>query len=283
MPNGKGHSFIRTLVNGVEIDQIPIDDRGLNYGDGLFETIAVRNGKPELLDAHLKRLKLGCDRLQISTSESNLREEIQILVDRQSSAVLKIIVTRGSGGRGYRIPEITSSRRILSLSSYPEYPDPTIHGAEVWFCDTRLSNQPLLSGLKHLNRLEQILARNESKGVDRDEGLMSNEEGDVIEGTMSNLFYIKDGALFTPRLERCGVAGVMRSKVLGIAKNLNITTHIKNITKEELPGMDELFLTNSLFRIWPIGRLDNYSFNIGPITSRLMSALSVLLAERVSE
>ncbi|MDP2902926.1 MAG: aminodeoxychorismate lyase, partial [Methylovulum sp.] len=210
------------LVNGECRTHIEITDRGFQYGDGLFETIKVINRQPVFLDLHLSRLQAGCRRLYIPFPDfQTLTFEAGMLCKRScadSPAVLKLIITRGSGGRGYKQPDLIQPTRAFSLHPFPEYPS-TFYadGIVARFCGTRLGLNPALAGIKHLNRLEQVLARAEWNDTAIQEGIMLDVNDHVIEGTMTNLFYIKDNTLYTAALAQTGVAGVMRNIIMRLS------------------------------------------------------------------
>ena len=255
------------LVNGTVQTQINITDRGFQYGDGLFETIAVFNGKPCFLNRHLERLTQGCQRLKIPAPDLNLLQtEIQHLCQGTETAVLKIIITRGSGGRGYRQPDPILPTRVLSLHPFPTYPN---DGITARFCQTRLSLNPTLAGLKHLNRLEQVLARSEWTDEVM-EGIMLDINERVIEGTMSNLFYIKNQQLYTAKLTQSGVAGIIRSLII---EQHNVIEH--DYTKTELLNADELFICNAVIGIMPVKQLEQQFFNISKHTHDLQHWLHI--------
>jgi len=264
-------------VNGKDTTHINLQDRGLQYGDGLFETIAVSNGRLEFWQRHMQRLQLGCRRLNIPPPDSQLLlDEARQIVGRRHKAVLKIIITRGEGGRGYRPPAQTSTRpnRIVSLHDWPDYTAANAsEGISLRYCSTPLGINPVLAGVKHLNRLEQVMARSEWNDAEIQEGIMLNSWGDVIEGTMSNLFFIKDGMLHSPDLSNCGVAGIMRGVILELARSANIPLKVGCYNRADMDAADELFITNSLIGIWPVQRLEQRSFDIGPLTRQIMSTL----------
>lgn len=261
------------LVNGQPATTVPIADRGLAYGQGVFETILVAAGQPALINDHYDRLIQGCQRLNIPTANllDALRRDISSLDLPTADSVLKVTITCGSGGRGYLTPEEVSLTRILSLSSVPAYPDNPQQGVSVHWCRTQLAVQPLLSGIKHLNRLEQVLARDEWRHTNCREGLVCDTRGFVIEGTMSNLFWVQDGVLYTPDLTGSGIEGVMRRQVLAQAAKWAIEVRIGSFTPEEVRAADELFLCNSLNGIWPIVQLGQEKFKLGELTARLQS------------
>lgn len=265
----------RILFNGEPTEQIPVMDRGLHYGDGLFETLRVQAGRLPLWPWHWRRLQHGCERLGIPLpEEATLLQEIGALVGTEQQAVLKLILTRGPGQRGYAVPEPMRPSRLLILSDWPDYPaDYRRDGVRVYTCQTRLGRNPALAGIKHLNRLEQVLARREWSGRAYQEGVLCDTEGHVIEGTMSNLFWCKRDQLYTPDLASCGVTGVMREIVIDLAHRSPISTKIGLWPATDLADADEVFMTNSLIGIWPVSYIFNKSFQAGPVTLQLQSML----------
>jgi len=268
------------LVNGKTEDRISVSDRGLQYGDGLFETIAYRNGVAEFLDAHLNRLSLGCERLAIPFQQPDqLRSELDTICQNLTGddTVIKIIVTRGSGGRGYFSDKDSIPTRIISTHPYPSFADSNYTmGINLRFCDQILSENPFLAGIKHLNRLEQVLARNEWSDPNINEGLMSDSHGNVIEGTMSNIFIVKLGQLFTPKLNKSGVAGIMRAQIMKLASENSLLVKEEVITQKEVNNADEVFVCNSVIGIWPVSHIADTSYQVGPITQQLQHALQQL-------
>ena len=256
-------------IDGVPAAMLPVQDRGLQYGDGLFETLAVQDGRISLLDFHLDRLATGCERLGFAMPPAaSLKVELQA-ASAADRAVLKLILTRGSGGRGYRPAEAAVPRRILSRHPWPEYPATwSQDGVRARVCALRLAAQPQLAGIKHLNRLEQVLARAEWGDADGfQEGLMLDQEGRVIEGTMSNVFASPgEGVLLTPDLSRCGVAGVMRRYLLEQAAKAGITVRVEPFPLATLLRAREIFLCNSILGVWPVTELAGRRYPIGAMT-----------------
>jgi 4-amino-4-deoxychorismate lyase len=263
------------LINGVLKTHIEITDRGFQYGDGLFETIEVRDGQAAFLERHLERLKAGCQRLYIPFPGAELLGlEAAELSSMQSRAVLKIIVTRGSGGRGYRQPEAIQTTRVLSLHPYPDYPETyQEQGILACFCTTRLGLNPGLAGIKHLNRLEQVMARAEWNDPDIQEGLMLDVNDQVIEGTMTNLFYVKHNSLYTSVLDQSGVAGIMRNIIISVSAECGVPVIEHLFTKDELLLADEVFVCNSIIGIWPVKQIATKNFSVGPMTKTLQIQL----------
>ena len=262
------------LINGLASDTVPVSDRGFQYGDGLFETIAVQHGTPLLWDSHMHRLADGCARLGLQMPGVDvLHDEITRACNGTQLAVGKIIVTRGSAGRGYAATKGMEQTRVVSHADWPGYPaDYAIHGVMVRLCSTTLGRNPSLAGIKHLNRLEQVLARAEW-GDDCAEGLMCDSEGYVIEGTRTNVFAVCGGTLITPELSQSGVAGVMRAEVLRCARECGMGCSEEQITPDRLLSADEIFLSNSIIGIWPVRILASRSFKIGKATHTIQTAL----------
>lgn len=263
------------LIDGIPEDRIPVDDRGLNYGDGLFETLNLSRGGPCLWQRHLDRLEAGCRRLGITAPDPCLlRHEAARVIAGRRDGVLKILITRGSSGRGYRPDPQAQPRRLLQWLPAPNYPsDARTQGVLLRFCATPMARNPRLAGIKHLNRLEQVLARSEWDDPAISEGLMLDSEGLVIEGTISNLFVEADDKLLTPKLDQAGVQGVVRGLVLEGARSLGVECQERELIVADLTEADALFLTNSLFGIWPVSRLEGRSYRPGKWTRELQQLL----------
>lgn len=262
-------------INGEANKPLTAGNRGLHYGDGLFETVAMVQGRPQLWTRHLERLQEGCRRLAIPMPDPEaLQAEVEQVASGVDRCVVKIIVTRTGNARGYRPEPGLSPERIVLQRPWPDYPREFHHtGVAVRWCQTRLARQPLLAGIKHLNRLEQVLARAEWQD-EYAEGLMRDTDGRVIEGTMSNLFLVMEGTLLTPDLAQSGVAGVMRAEVLEQARRLGIPNAQRPVSVDMVEQADELFLTNSLIGIWPIARLEARHYAVvGKITQTLQAAI----------
>lgn len=265
------------LINGLFSESVPAQDRGLHYGDGVFETIAIQNGKHLCWEAHYLRLQAGCNRLGMQCPTPDLlSSEIRRLPLSGPRCVVKIIVTRGPGGRGYRPPDpAPAPTRILGLYPWPDFPSAyATEGIKARICSTRLGVNPQLAGLKHLNRLEQVLARGEWDEPDIAEGLMLDTRGLVIEGTMSNLFCVKDNVLITPDLSACGIAGIVRGCILELSAQLAMQVSIRTMTETELYTADELFLCNSVIGVWPVREIEQRIFTIGPHTREIRELLA---------
>jgi len=263
------------LVNGKFTEHISASDRGFLYGDGLFETIEVRRGIPVFLSRHLERLKQGCARLGLVMPDAELlSNELCQLYEQHDEGILKIVITRGNGGRGYRPPEDAETLRVLSFHSLPEIPDYYYtQGIRLYACETDVSVSKTLSGLKSLCRLDQVMAQREWNEGEYAEGLMCDASGHVIEGTKSNLFVVSEGELFTPALQYGGVKGIMRDKILELAQQCGIPVHEKTMYVDFVKQADEIFMTNSIIHIWPVCQYAENIYEVGAITLQLMSTL----------
>src|ERR1700678_4714436 len=235
-------------VNGRESTSVDARDRGLQYGDGVFETMRVRRGRIRLLEYHLERLEAGCGRLEIAgPSLAVLRRELARIAALRGEGVLKLTVTRGSGRRGYRPTGRERCTRIVALHGFPKA---AAHGAaapsRVRLCETPLGLNPRLAGLKTLNRLESVLARAEWSDERIWEGLMRDVDGNIVCGTISNLFLRRASTLMTPVLDRCGVAGVMRRWILEAARELRLKPVERRLRWQDLSTAEEAFMSNAV-------------------------------------
>ena len=263
-----------TLINGEPGSNVSAQDRGFQFGDGLFETLAVADGVPLLWERHVQRLFSGAQRLNIMPpSDSVLRQEAQQVCAGARRAVLKIILTRGISERGYALPAHAAATRVLSLRPWPDYPaSHRTQGVTVQFCQTKISRHATLAGIKHLNRLEQILARAELK-PDCSEGLMLDEQDRVVEGTMSNVFIATGERIATPDLSFSGVQGIMRDVVRERVAALSLDCQVRSLTVDDVLNADEIFLTNSLIGIWPVRCIGSKQYSVGKLSLRIQEAV----------
>lgn len=279
-------SVFESLVNGRRDDRISIHDRGLQFGDGLFETIAVRDGTALHLRRHMQRLSCGCRRLAIA--HLDIQALTGVLQDKARDypeAVIKLMVTRGLTERGYAADADLTPSLIVKISDYPDWPQArSQQGITVQLCETRLAAQPQLAGIKHLNRLEQVLARREWRGPSIQEGLLFDHDGNLVEASMSNVFLVMDDTLVTPDLSACGVAGVMRSVILDLARRDGMQIRVQNIPREALATASEVFLCNSLIGIWTVREIRHMAvYGAAPVTAHLRRRLLETAGHDVSE
>jgi len=252
-------------------------DRGLHYGDGLFETIAIHSGIAQLLNEHITRLSESCLRLKIEGVDFlKIQKEIEQQAKITDEGVLKLIVTRGSGGRGYSTPDIVNASYMILQYPLPNYNRKFWNkGVAIKKCELVLANQPLLAGMKHLNRLENVMAKMEIENSEYQEGILCDSTQNIIEATSSNVFIVLNNNVFTPKLDKCGVSGVMRDEVIKKLHENRINIEVLNIPFEDILNADEIFLTNSVIGIWPVAKFNERMYSNFPIARMLMTSLKI--------
>jgi 4-amino-4-deoxychorismate lyase len=266
-------------VDGVSGAVLPADDRGLHYGDGLFETVLVRNGQARFLDAHLARLSRGMARLAIAVDcLPLLRAEIDAAVTAAPPlAILKIILTRGSAERrGYAPQGNETPRRLVTLWAAPARDATLDAGVNLRVASIRLGENPALAGIKHLNRLENVLAAAEAAHHDAFESLLLDASGNLVSGAMSNVFIVRAGGVSTPLVDRCGVAGVMRGIVLRECAALGIDVGEERLVLADLYSAAEVFITNARIGVVPVRRVGEHSFDMNKLAKRLAAHIESL-------
>lgn len=247
-----------TWINGKETDMIPISDRGFQYGDGVWETLAIRNGQIKQFTHHLQRLQKGLVAfgfINIDAIIVAIKYDVLALLNTTDiqTAVLKVTVSRGSGGRGFYYDDSIKPRRIVSLYAMPTYPASySSEGIRLTLCQTRLPHRPQLTGFKQLGCIEQVIAKAEFQ-TDYQEGLMCDYNSHIIEGTMSNFFIITEqNTIITPDLQMCGVAGIARSCIVDQVRAMGIHLKITTVTEADVQQAKGLFMSNSVIRLWPV-------------------------------
>lgn len=257
------------LVNGVATASLPASDRGLAYGDGVFRTFAFRNGRASAWRRQVAKLAADARALGIACpDETVLQTEVGEATRDAAQCAVKIIVTRGSEARGYAYAAEPVPTRIVSTSALPQYPRHWHErGIAVRLCSLRLARQPALAGIKHLNRLENVLARAEWQDPDIAEGLLRDSAGCVIGGTMSSLFLLAGDVLLTPDLSQCGVAGVTRERVIEAARRSGIACRVAAVSLEEVLASTEAILVNSLIGAWRIRQLGTVAWQRDSLTA----------------
>lgn len=268
------------FTQGERVTSVDVDDRGLQYGDGLFETVAIRDGKPRLWNNHMARLARGCDLLRIKQPDpdellAGVMNAVFASKVPSAYAVVKVIITAGHGLRGYgrgeaMTPSILFGVFITAPASRRFYAE----GVETLLCDTRLASDSAFAGIKTLNRLEQVLARSEVLATDAFEGLTMDADDNIICGTMSNVFFVRDKKLTTAAVERSGVAGVMRRHVIDVMSEQGVETEIRYTSLTDLNDAEEVFLSNSQFGVLPVSRCGSNSWAVGDVTQHVMAVLA---------
>ncbi|QSX35741.1 aminodeoxychorismate lyase [Shewanella sedimentimangrovi] len=250
-------------VNGVQTDQISALDRGLAYGDGLFATMRVSgSGTILMLEHHLLRLSQGAARIGIKWSPSDkLQAQLQHLAALHPGQCLKLVLTRGCGGRGYQPPAEAKASEIISFSPVPaHYPRWQQQGVALASSEVRLGRQPLLAGIKHLNRLEQVLIRSQALPEWAQDWLVRDSDGLIIETSMANLFFVTEEEVLTPAITRAGVAGVTREQVIKALLALGYRVRCCDLDDSVLAQSRHVFLCNSLLGPVNVLRIDQCSY-----------------------
>lgn len=272
----------RSWVDGEPATTVPVDDRGLMYGDGVFETIVCRDREPRFLDLHLARLGAGCAALGIRLpSQQALVEELRRVAGEGGEggdAILRLAVTRGSSERGYAPPANSCPRRILQRYPLATGAAAAAGGIRACHSAVTLGIAPQLAGFKHLNRLENVLARAQLAGSGCAEAVLATTTGELVGGTLSNLFACLDGRLVTPPIEVAGVRGVMRSVVLREAAKLGLDAGEQRLRAPDLLRASEIFFTNVRVGLWPVRELAGWRSESapGPVATALQARIAGL-------
>ena len=258
-------------VDGTAQTVVPATDRGLAYGDGVFRTLTAIGGRPRHWRHQYERLAADCRSLALPAPDrAFLEREIALVAGDAARCVVKITVTGGSGARGYRRPDAPQTTVIVASSAYPDYPATCrAEGVAVHVCTIRLALQPALAGVKHLNRLQNVLARSEWNDPDVREGLMRDAADRLVCGTMSNVFLVEDDRLVTPALDRCGVAGATRAVLLEAAAQRARTVAIEDVAWDRVLRANEVLLTNSVIGVWSVRRIGDHALPRGRMADEL--------------
>jgi len=246
------------LINGIPQEQLHVADRGLQYGDGVFRTLRASSGKLIWWGDHYAKLAADARALGIACPVEEVLKPECLTVAQGQDCVVKVILTRGAGQRGYALPDPASPTRMVMSSALPDYPAAFVsQGIKVRWCSLKLGRQPRLAGIKHLNRLENVLARAEWSAPDIAEGLLLDEAGWVIGGVMSNFLFIRGKTLFTPDLSQCGVAGVTRERIMRLAQRQGMQVRITQMRPQDVFRADEVCVCNSLMGVLRVSMIDD--------------------------
>ena len=246
-------------INGQIADQLTVSDRAFQYGDGCFTTMAYVNGQLSLWSQHLARLQADCQRLAIAFTQWTALEQAlhTVLVQvTEANAVIKVVITRGQGGRGYSPLGVSAPSFVISSHPFPShYADWQQLGINLAHCPLTLAKQPLLAGLKHLNRLEQVLIKQAMAVYDEEDALVCDTDGVIVESSAANVFWLQDGQWYTPSLSDCGVAGVMRQQVIKLlASRHEQVLEVRQMLNASF-NADEMFICNALMGVVPVRSL----------------------------
>ncbi|WP_371189206.1 aminodeoxychorismate lyase [Thalassotalea maritima] len=248
-----------TSVNFSQQHTLNVKDRGLAFGDGVFTTARVVRGKVEYVEQHIQRLVDACQRLALDNVPfATVRDEINKAAVDINDGCLKVIITAGESNRGYARANPIEPTVIVQTSAYPvHYHRWQNEGICLAVSQLQLGINPMLAGIKHLNRLEQVLMRNELDGLAADELVVSDVNGHVVECSSANIFWQQHGQWFTPDLSLAGVNGIIRQQLV---KKLNakiVTTDVN-----ALFNADSIFICNAILGIAPVVRLANKTLDI---------------------
>lgn len=264
------------LINGNSNYTISPLDRGFAYGDGIFRTLIMREGEPENWPLHYQKLVADCAAINIvCPSAEILMSDLCQLFSLTETAVAKIIITRGEGERGYAPPAITAPMRVVLKTAMPNYPKSySAQGVNLHVCKTQLANQPLLAGVKHLNRLENVLARMEWTDPTIAEGIMLDHQNNVIECTAANIFARFNNTLITPNLSQCGIAGITRQRIIDHAHLWNLKIKVEQLDLERLLTADEVLICSSLFTAWQVQHILDKNWQPSPLANNIRKTLT---------
>lgn len=262
-------SLIAARINGESATTIDVVDRGMSYGDGVFRTVCIVSGKPRCWAYHEWQLSEDCRRLSLPVPDSaRLMADLNALFTDDADGIAKIIVTRGVGGRGYTPPVECQPTHVVLRYPPPSYPNEYVdQGVAVGIAETRLARQPALAGIKHLNRLEQVLARRECREKGWPEAVMCTDDGRVVSGSMSNLFIYRSNRLETPALDEAGVSGATRACLIERFSDQGHAVAVNDLHLSDLLAADEVFLCNSAMPVWPIRAIDRQTISKGPMAA----------------
>lgn len=261
-------------INGIEQNQLPASDRAAHFGDGCFTTAAIKNGQILLLERHLQRLKESCEQLWLYDVDwQQLENEMRNAAQRQQQAVLKVIISAGVGGRGYSRIGCGKPTRIIALSPWPQHYIPLQQqGVKLAISPINLARSTQFAGLKHLNRLEQVMIRAHLDQTDADEALVLDTQGWVVECCAANLFWRRGEAIFTPTLETSGVNGIMRRYLLSQLSAAGQTCQVVQSKPAEILAADEVIICNALMPVLPVRQIDAVNFNQRTLFNQLQKS-----------
>jgi len=268
-------------INGTPQQMLPASDRAAQFGDGCFTTAAVHNGRIQLLAAHLRRLREGCERLMMPDVDwARLEAEMRAAAETHAQAVVKVILSAGSGGRGYSRKGGSGATRIVSVAPWPHYYQLLqTQGVRLRTSPVRLAQNPLLAGIKHLNRLEQVMIRAHLDQSDADEALVLDTAGYVVECCAANLFWRQGERVFTPDLTQAGVDGVMRRHLMAQMAAAGQQCDVVRVEASQLLAADEIVICNALMPVLPVRQLDDKAFSAGALYRRCQDSCYLMEAK----
>ena len=258
------------LVDGVLESEISIFNRNMQFGDGLFETCVSKGNNILFWQRHLSRLNKGCEKLNIKKiAESVWLEDIKkaLSLSLEKNCIIKLILSRGNSLRGYSYSEDIEPVRVVIVSEIKK--TKSKYSVSLEYASSGFHSNPKLAGIKHCNRLEQILAR---ASIVEDEAIMLDENQNIISVTQGNIYFIFGNKLLTPKLDRCGVVGSRRSLILELARSINLEVDEDTISIEQAEKANEVFISNSLIGIQSVSSIGSYYLNNNPLTKKIKAA-----------
>lgn len=263
------------IINGSFEHTISPLDRGFAYGDGVFRTLVMRNGMPECWPQHYQKLVGDCAAINIVCPSADLlMSDLQQLFLATETNIAKIIITRGEGERGYAPPAVTTPMRVILKTALRIYPATNFtDGVNLYVCKTQLAAQPLLAGIKHLNRLENVLARMEWTDTNISDGLMLDMQNNVIECTAANIFARFGDTLITPNLNQCGIAGITRQRIIDSAHLFSLKIKIETFNLEKLLLADEVIISSSLYGAWQVKSIGHKTWPANNLANAIRAKL----------
>ncbi len=263
------------LINGIASQTLAVNDRGLAFGDGFFTTAKITSGTILHWHDHLARLEDCAQRLFITDiSWEKLTRECQQIAANTDIGVLKVVITRGAGGRGYSTQDCFEPTRIVSVHPYPDfYSQWRQQGIKLYACQFTIGSNTKLAGLKTLNRLDQVMIKRELEENNAVEGLVCDEAGVMVETCTANLYWVKAGVIFTPMLDRAGINGVMQKQIHRMAEQKDIPYKQIHASADSLITAEEVFISNSLMGIVPVSQYKMRHFDIGKLCRRLQKEI----------
>ncbi|MGZ9898493.1 aminodeoxychorismate lyase [Shewanella gaetbuli] len=269
-------------VNQQQAGTVNPFDRGLAYGDGMFATMrtcqaSINESGIALFDVHLSRLQQGCLRLGIQWQPSKpLKQHLLQLASEYPNHCIKLLLSRGVGGRGYQAPTEATITEVTSVHDIPaNYQQWQQQGINLTSSSVKLAKQPLLAGMKHLNRLEQVLIKSAPLPVGADDWLVLDSDNHIVESSMANIFFVKAGEVYTPALSCAGVSGVMRQAVINQMLALGCKINITPMSYDDLATMESALISNSLIGLVNINRIDDKAFVPWELTPQVVEHLNL--------
>lgn len=258
------------FINGKEQSRISISNRNFQYGDGLFETCVVKDNQILFWEKHLLRLNEGCKKLKIKNIDKSIwLKDIKkaLSLTPKKNCVVKLILSRGDSQRGYGYPDDILPVRVVIVSELKNAKAKKSFSLE--YAQSGYHSNPILAGIKHCNRIEQVLAR---ATLTRDEAIMLDENQNIISVTQGNIYFISGKKLVTPKLDRCGVIGSRRSLILELAKSMELNVKEDNISINEVRNADEVFISNSIIGIQSVSSIEDYYLPKSRMTEKIKKA-----------